>query len=91
MRANGGRDTRGGRAEPKGALGPRGSAPIEGGAPGQFSYVVFSVSESDFERIRELHLRYFNTLRGIIAASEPNERVAVVNVQLFGLEDSDEA
>lgn len=64
---------------------------IAGGAPGQFSYVVFSVSDSDFERIRELHLRYFNTLRGIIAASEPNERVAVVNVQLFGLEEYDEA
>jgi len=63
---------------------------INGGAPGQFSYVVFSVSDADFEQIRELHLRYFNTLRGIIAASSPNERVAVANVQLFGLEDFDE-
>lgn len=64
---------------------------IVGGAPGQFSYVVFSVSDADFERIRELHLRYFNTLRGIIATSAPNERVAVANVQLFGLEGFDEA
>ena len=62
-----------------------GARRINAGAPGQFSYVVFSVSESDFERIRELHLRYFNTLRGIISESAPNEMVAVANVQLFGL------
>lgn len=65
---------------------------VESGAPGQFSFVVFSASRSDFERIRELHLRYFNTLRGIISGSSPNEIVAVANVQLFGLEawDDDE-
>jgi transcriptional regulator with XRE-family HTH domain len=60
---------------------------IEGGAPGQFSYVVFSASKKDFERIRELHLRYFNTLRGIISESTPNEVVAVANVQLFALDE----
>ena len=62
-----------------------GARRIKAGAPGQFSYVVFSVSEEDFERIRELHLRYFNTLRGIISESTPSEMVAVANVQLFGL------
>ena len=66
-----------------------GARRIEMGSAGQFSYVVFSVSEVDFERIRELHLRYFNTLRGIISESSPNEVVAVANVQLFGLEGSD--
>lgn len=65
-----------------------GARRIESGSPGQFSYVVFSVSNTDFERIRELHLRYFNTLRGIISESSPNEVVAVANVQLFGLEES---
>jgi hypothetical protein len=60
---------------------------IEGGAPGQFSYVVFSASKEDFERIRELHLRYFNTLRGIISESAPNEVVAVANVHLFALDE----
>ena len=60
---------------------------IEGAAPGQFSYVVFSASKKDFERIRELHLRYFNTLRGIISESAPNEVVAVANVQLFALDE----
>ena len=60
---------------------------IEDDAPGQFSYVVFSASRKDFERIRELHLRYFNTLRGLISESSPNELVGVANVQLFELTD----
>ena len=63
-----------------------GAARIEGGAPGQFSYLCFSVSREDMERIREHHLRYFNTLRSIISESTPNEVVCVANIQLFGLE-----
>lgn len=63
---------------------------IEVGSPGQFSYVVFSASREDLDRIRDLHLRYFNTLRGIISESAPNEIVAVANVQLFGLEAWDD-
>ena len=58
---------------------------LESGAPGQFSYLVFSCSKHDFERIRELHLKYFNTLRGLISESSPNEVVGVANVQLFDL------
>lgn len=56
------------------------------GSPGQFSYNVFSVSDADFERIREAHLAYFHALRAIVAESEPGERVAVANVQLFALD-----
>lgn len=56
------------------------------GAPGQFSYNVFTVSRDDFERIRELHLRYFHELRAIVAESAPGECVAVANVQLFALD-----
>ena len=62
-----------------------GARRIDAGAKGQFSYVVFSASREDLEKIRLLHLRYFNTLRGIIADSEPSEAVAVANVQLFEL------
>lgn len=54
------------------------------GAPGQFSYNVFSVSRADLERIRDLHLAYFRAMRAIVAESEP-EVVAVANVQLFRL------
>lgn len=59
---------------------------VERGEPGQFSYNVFTVSEADFERIRELHLSYFHALRAIVAESQPGERVAVANVQLFALD-----
>ena len=59
---------------------------VESGAPGQFSYNVCTVSRADFERIREAHLAYFRAMRSIVAASEPGEVVAVVNVQLFGLD-----
>ncbi|MFT5681019.1 MAG: transcriptional regulator with XRE-family HTH domain [Myxococcota bacterium] len=64
-----------------------GAERVEQGAPGQFSYNVFSVSRADFERIREAHLRYFYALRAIVAESEPDEVVAVANVQLFMLGD----
>ncbi len=53
---------------------------------GQFSYNVFTVSQADFERLRELHLAYFRELRAIVAESEPGEHVAVANVQLFMLD-----
>jgi len=59
---------------------------IESGAPGQFSYNVFSVSRADFGRIRDLHLAYFHALRAIVAESEGSELVAVANVQLFELD-----
>lgn len=59
---------------------------IQAGAPGQFSYNVFTVSAADFERIRALHLDYYRALRTIVAESEPGEHVAVANVQLFQLD-----
>ena len=59
---------------------------LEAGAEGLFSYNVFSVSEADYARLRELHLSYFWSLRAIVAASEPMERVIVANVQLFPLD-----
>lgn len=62
-------------------------ARIAAGAPGQYSYNVFAVSDADLERLRALHLRYFHELRAIVAASQPGERVVVANVQLFALDD----
>jgi transcriptional regulator with XRE-family HTH domain len=59
---------------------------IDRSAGGQFSYNVFTVSDADFERIRALHLAYFDALRAIVAESQPGERVAVANVQLFALD-----
>ena len=62
-------------------------ARAEAGAPGQFSYNVFAVSRSDFERIRQAHLDYFRLLRSIVSESTPEEVVVVANVQLFPLDE----
>jgi hypothetical protein len=58
---------------------------LEAAAPGTFSYNLFSVSRADLERIRELYRAFFRESRRIIAASEPAECVALLNVQLFEL------
>ena len=47
------------------------------------SYNVFSVSEADFQKIRELHRAYFREVRTIVASSEPTEVAAMINVQLM--------
>lgn len=53
---------------------------------GVFSYNVFTVSEADLARLQELQRTFFRQLRAIVAASEPAERVAIANVQLFCLD-----
>lgn len=61
---------------------------LRAGAPGQFSFNVFTVSKADLERLRELHRNYFRSLRSIVASSAPAEAVVVANVQLFALDDA---
>jgi transcriptional regulator with XRE-family HTH domain len=56
---------------------------IRAGGPGQFAYLVFSTDEDTLVALRELHLRYFRELRGLVASSPRNERVAVANLHLF--------
>jgi transcriptional regulator with XRE-family HTH domain len=58
---------------------------LEAGADGLSSYHVFTVSEADYARLRELHLAYFRELRAIAAASAPGDRVVLANVQLLPL------
>jgi transcriptional regulator with XRE-family HTH domain len=52
-----------------------------------FSYNLFTVSEADWDRLRELHIAYYQELRRVIESSEPAERVALVNVQLMRLDE----
>jgi len=52
-----------------------------------FSYNLFTVSERDFEHLRELHIAYYQELRRVIEASKPAERVALVNLQLMRLDE----
>jgi transcriptional regulator with XRE-family HTH domain len=64
---------------------------LRAGDPGLFSFNVFTVSKVDLERLRDLHRSYFQSMRAIIAESEPAERVVVANVQLFALATLPEA
>jgi transcriptional regulator with XRE-family HTH domain len=50
-----------------------------------FAYNVFSVAESDLERIRGVLRASFREIRAIVASSERNERVALMNLQLMRL------
>jgi transcriptional regulator with XRE-family HTH domain len=59
---------------------------LEPGEADLFSYNLFTVSERDYQRLRELHIAYYQELRRIIDASKPAERVALVNLQLFRLD-----
>jgi transcriptional regulator with XRE-family HTH domain len=52
-----------------------------------FSYNLFTVSESDWERIRDLHIAYYQELRAIVAGSQPAQRVVLVNVQMMRLDE----
>ncbi|HET7541251.1 MAG TPA: DUF4423 domain-containing protein [Polyangiaceae bacterium] len=51
-----------------------------------FAYNVMSCSHADYERIRELWRRTFREMQSIVAASEPTERVALLNLQLLEFE-----
>ena len=59
---------------------------MDAGADGIFSYNVFAVSAADLRRIYELHQAYFQQIRSLIALSEPSERVALANIQIFPLD-----
>jgi transcriptional regulator with XRE-family HTH domain len=52
--------------------------------PGIYSYNVCSLSEADFQRLQQLHRRFFAEMREIVAQSTPNQRVALVTTQLIG-------
>jgi transcriptional regulator with XRE-family HTH domain len=51
-----------------------------------FAYNVFSLSTADYQRARELLRNTFREIRSLVAASEPVERVALLNVQLLTLD-----
>lgn len=49
------------------------------------AYNVCALSREDYLRVRALLARTFREVRSMVAASSPNERVALVNLQLFDL------
>jgi transcriptional regulator with XRE-family HTH domain len=52
-----------------------------------FSYNLFTISEADWERLRQLHIDYYQQLQSIVVASQPAERVVLANLQLLRLDE----
>jgi transcriptional regulator with XRE-family HTH domain len=59
---------------------------ILAGAPGRFSYNVFTVSSEDLRELEAMYLEWFAELRRRVARSGPSEHVVVANLQLFALD-----
>lgn len=57
--------------------------------PGTYAFNLFSISEADFERLRQMHHAFFADMRRVIAASEPPERVVLLATQLIALDSVD--
>lgn len=51
-----------------------------------FSYNLFTIAERDWPSFRELHIAYYQELRRLVEASNPAERVVLVNLQLLRLD-----
>jgi hypothetical protein len=63
---------------------------VQAGAPtgALFSYNLFPIDASGFERIRRLHLEYYERVREIVAESSTADRMVLMNVQLLPLATS---
>jgi len=59
---------------------------IQAGHGEAFSFNLFSVSEPDLQRIKEAYRAFFQQMRAIIAASEPNQRVVLFSTLLVPIE-----
>lgn len=61
---------------------------VKGTAPEEalFSYNLFAVSERTFQRIRQLHLDYYDAVRALVDESTEPERVVLMNAQLVPLD-----
>ena len=53
-----------------------------------FSFNLFAVNARDFERIRRLHVEYFQRIREIVSASTAPDRVVLMNLQLVPLQQT---
>jgi transcriptional regulator with XRE-family HTH domain len=47
-----------------------------------FSFNLFAIGSDEYERIRRLHIEYFERVREIVAESRTADRVALMNLQL---------
>jgi transcriptional regulator with XRE-family HTH domain/DNA-binding Lrp family transcriptional regulator len=52
-----------------------------------FSYNLFAISEADLQRIRRLHVEYYERVRQLVAQARSAERVVLLNLQLVALDE----
>jgi hypothetical protein len=50
-----------------------------------FAYNVCSLSDADHEQVRELLRRTYREIRSLVAASQPGEKILLLNLQLLAL------
>jgi hypothetical protein len=53
-----------------------------------FAYNVCAVSERDLDRLKALQRAFLQQARNIIASSHPVQRVALLQTQIFALDDN---
>lgn len=52
-----------------------------------FSFNVFPISSSDFERLRSMQLDYYARVRELVTRAKGADHVVLVNVQLCALDE----
>lgn len=53
-----------------------------------FSYNLFAVSELDLQRVRRLHVEYYERVRQLVAGARGADRVVLLNLQLLALDEA---
>jgi hypothetical protein len=60
-------------------------ARLRAGAPGNYGYSLFAVTQADLRRLRDLHLEYVRAMQSVIAASAPGQCVGLYCAQMLDL------
>lgn len=56
-------------------------------SPNLFSYNLFAISEADLQRVRRLHIEYYERVRQLVASARGADRVVLLNLQLVALDE----
>ncbi len=60
---------------------------FDDGAKGAFGYNLFTISTADYERLKELYLNYFESMRDLVSGSSPGEKLVLFCGQLVELDE----
>ncbi len=60
---------------------------FDDGAKGAFGYNLFTISKTDYERLKALYLNYFESMRHLVSTSSPGEKLVLFCGQLVELDE----